>query len=92
LKADKGIECYEASAINFKNIRLVTKQTSPVINVVNSDKIVFNNIGYNDYAELLLQLSGDKTKDIKLVNTDMLNLKQLAVFNAGADKSALVKE
>ena len=92
LKADKGIECYEASGINFKNIQLVTKQTSPVINVNNSDKIVFDNIGYNDYAELLMQLSGSRTKDIKLVHTDILNLKQLATFNAGTDKSALVKE
>lgn len=91
LQADKGIECTEATGINFKNIQLVTKETSPVVHIINSDKIVLDNIGYNAYAELLMELSGSRTKDIKLVNTSMLNLKQLADFTAGADKSALEK-
>ncbi len=65
-------------ALILKNIKLVTKETSPVIHIINSDKILFDNIGYNDYSELLMELSGSRTKDIKLINTDMLNLKQLA--------------
>lgn len=92
LQADKGIECAEATGINFKNIRLLTKETLPVVHIINSDKVLLDNIGYNDYAELLIELSGSRTKDIKLANTSMLNLKQLADFSAGADKAALVKE
>ena len=77
LQADKGIECTEATGINFKNIQLVTKETSPVINIINSDNILFDNIGYNDYSELLIELSGSRTKDIKLKNTDSIRKPQL---------------
>jgi len=92
LQADKGIECSEATGINFKNISLVTKETKPVIHVINSDKLVFDNIGYNTNADLLLRLSGSKSKDIKLVNNNITKAKQFAVFDAGADKAALVKD
>ncbi|SFP85268.1 glycoside hydrolase family 28 protein [Parafilimonas terrae] len=91
LQANKGIECSEATGINFKNIQLVTKETSPVIHVINSDKILFDNIGYNDNAALLMKLSGEKTKDIKIVNSNTSNAKQLAAFN-GTEESALTKE
>jgi len=92
LQADEGIECIEATGINFKHIQLAVKQTSPVISIINSDKILFDNIGYNVNAALLMKLSGDRTKDIKIVNSNTANAKQLAVFNAGTDKSALVKD
>jgi hypothetical protein len=92
LQADKGIECTEATGINFKNIRLVTKETLPVISIINSDKILFDNIGYNENAALLMKLSGDRTKEVKLINTTTSKAKQLVEFGAGADKGALVKE
>jgi polygalacturonase len=92
LQAAKGIECTEATGINFKNIHLVTKETTPVINVINSDKILFDNIGYNNNAVLLMKISGDRTKEIRLSNTDTSKAKQLAEFNAGADEAALVKD
>lgn len=92
LQADKGIECSEATGIGFKNIQLVTKDTSPVVHVINSDKILFDNIGYNNNAEVLIKLSGERTKDVKIINTNTGNVKQLADFNAGAGKAALVKE
>lgn len=92
LQAKKGIECIEGTGINFKNIQLVTKETSPVINVINSDKILFQNISYNSGAEVLLKLSGNKTSNIKLSGTNTSNAKQVSVFNAGATSSSLVKD
>lgn len=91
LQADKGIECSEASNINFNNVKLVTKETSPVINIFNSDAVAFVHIEYNENATLLMKLSGEKTKNIKLSDTKN-NAAQLVTFSAGADKSALVKE
>ena len=63
-----------------------------MIDIANSETVSFDNIQYNDNAELLIKLSGDRTKDIKLTNTDTDNAKEFSVFNAGANKSALVKE
>jgi len=78
--------------INFKNINLATKQVLPVISIVNGKKITFNHLGYNANTAVLMKLSGNRTKDIKLVNTDTTHAQQVAVFSAHAGQSALVKE
>ncbi|TKK67010.1 glycoside hydrolase family 28 protein [Ilyomonas limi] len=91
MQADKGIDCNEASNIHFKNVQLVTKETSPVINVFNSDTVLFDSISYNNNAAVLLKLSGGKTKNIHLINTDTNNAQKTVTFNAGAKESALIK-
>jgi len=92
MQTKSGIECSEATGISFKNVQLVTKETTPVIHVTNSSAITFDSVRYNDNANVLLQLSGDRCKNIKLLHTDTSKAKTPIQYGAGANENMLVKE
>lgn len=92
MQTNSGIACSEATNISFKNVQLLTKQTSPVIDVTNGNAITFDSVRYNDNANVLLQLSGNKCKNIKLLHTDTSKAKTAIQYGAGADSDALVRE
>ncbi|MDB5193580.1 MAG: glycoside hydrolase [Segetibacter sp.] len=89
LQADKGVECTEGSNIRINNLKLITKETNPVINVHNSNNITFNKVNFNEGAEVLLNVTGEKTKNIQLLGTDVKKAKQGAAFSFGATSNVL---
>lgn len=89
LQADKGIDIQEASNITFRNIKVISKETNPVVDVIQSDNLVFDNITYKEGAELLFRISGDRTKEIKIKNTDASKAKEKASFELGAEAKVL---
>lgn len=89
LQADKGIDVQEASNITFRNIKVISKETNPVVDVIQSDNLVFDNITYKEGAELLFRISGDRTKEIKVKNTDASKAKDKASFELGAEAKVL---
>jgi polygalacturonase len=92
LQADHGIEIQEATGISLKNIKIISKQTNPVIDVVQSDKLVFDNITYKDNSALLFRVSGDRSNTISIKNTDASKAKEKIVYELGAsEKSVTVK-
>lgn len=90
LQAKQGLDMTEGSDITLKNIQLVTKEVDPVMNVHNSQNITLDKISYNN-ADLLLNVSGEKTKGIKLLNTDTKKSKKSVEFSYGATNGALSK-
>jgi len=70
LQAKKGIECEEASNIQFRNITVLAKDTEPMVYVLNSDNIKVDKLVYNAGAALLLQVQGDRSKQISMINTN----------------------
>ena len=62
LQAKKGMDIQEATGIRFKNIKIISDETNPVIDIVNSDKLVFDKITYKDGAELLFRISGERSQ------------------------------
>jgi polygalacturonase len=89
LQADKGIDVQEASNITFRNIKVISKETNPVVDVIQSDGLVFDNITYKEGAELLFRISGDRTKDIKVKNTDASKAKEKVSFELGAEAKVM---
>lgn len=89
LQADKGIDVQEASNITFRNIKVISKETNPVVDVIQSDNLVFDNITYKEGAELLFRISGERTKDIKVKNTDASKAKEKVSFELGAEAKVL---
>ncbi len=89
LQADKGIDVQEASNITFRNIKVISKETNPVVDVIQSDNLVFDNITFKEGAELLFRISGDRTKDIKVKNTDASKAKEKASFELGAEAKVM---
>lgn len=92
LQADKGFDIQEATGITFKNIKVISGETKPVIDVVQSDKLVFDNITYKDGAELLFRINGERSSNINIKNTDASKAKEKINYELGAtEKSVTIK-
>jgi len=92
LQAKKGIDVQEATGITFRNIKIISAETNPVVDVVQSDKLIFDNITYKDGSELLFRISGDRSKDINIENTDASKAKKKIAYELGAtEKSVTIK-
>ena len=84
LQADEGIDIQEASGIDLNNVTVITKNTNPVAYVLNSDNIHINQLKYKDSADVLLQLQGERTKNISVLNTNTSAAKQKLTTGFGA--------
>lgn len=71
LEAKKGFVCQEADNIRLTNVSLICTDTRPVLEVQNSRNIVLDGIRYLPGAEVLLRVTGERSKDIRLINTDV---------------------
>jgi polygalacturonase len=87
-KTVKGADVIEAQDVFLKNIRFESKETSPLINIQNSSNITFDHITYGD-TQLLFKISGKKSQQIKLLNTDISKAKTKVEFGSGAAENAL---
>ncbi|MEN0052810.1 MAG: glycoside hydrolase family 28 protein [Mucilaginibacter sp.] len=87
-QTSKGVDIIEAQNISLKNIRLNSKDTSPLINIKNGNGIVFNRITY-DQAQLLFKIGGKKSAQVKVVNTDESKAKTKVEFEQGVNSSVL---
>lgn len=85
LQSTKGIDVQEASGISFKNIQVISENTKPVVDILNSDNISFDKITYKDGSELLFRVSGDRSKGISIKNTSAASAKQKLLCEFGAD-------
>jgi Glycosyl hydrolases family 28 len=90
LQAKKGIDVQEASGITFKNIKIISEETNPVIDIVQSDNLTFDNITFKDKAELLFRVSGERAKNIKIKNTGTTNLAEKVKEELGAVQSVTI--
>jgi len=89
LQARKGIDVQEATNITFRNIRLETASTNPVVDVTQSDTLTFDKIITKAGTELFFRFNGDRTKKIQLKNTDLNNAKEKTSFELGASDKEL---
>jgi polygalacturonase len=92
LQAKKGIDIQEATGITFRNIKVISNETNPVVDIVQSDKLVFDNITYKDGSELLFRVSGDRSNNINIRNTNGSNAKKKISYELGAtEKMVTIK-
>lgn len=89
LQAKKGIDIQEASGITLKNITIISKETNPVIDIVQSDNLVFDNIQYKAGSEVLFRVSGDRTSKIIIKNTKADKAKEKIKLELGAAVNAV---
>ncbi|WP_069661101.1 glycoside hydrolase family 28 protein [Arcticibacter eurypsychrophilus] len=89
IQANKGIESQDAKDIYFKNVNLIVKETTPVVNVTNSSALSFDGLKYNKNAGLLFNIKGASSSNISVTNTNTTIAKSNAEFNDGANKKAL---
>jgi len=89
LQADRGIVCSEASNLTFRNIKLHTSNTNPVVDLLNSKNIAFDKLDYNNGAELLFMIGGDRSAAITVANTDTGKAKKKVEYEFGASEKSL---
>jgi len=89
IKAKKGIEIIEAAGIFLKNINIIAENTNPVVMIQNGSNINISNLQYPDDSKLLFDISGEKTKAVKISGTAVSKAKTAFVLGTEVDKKAL---
>lgn len=89
LQANKGIDIQEASGITFRNMEIITKEDNPLIDITQSDKLIFENIRYKENVELLFRINGDRSQQINIKNTNASRAKKGIAFELGATEKAI---
>ncbi|WP_293784302.1 glycoside hydrolase family 28 protein [uncultured Pedobacter sp.] len=89
IKAKKGIEIIEATGIFLKNINIIAENTDPVVMIQNGSNINISSLKYPDNSKLLFDVSGEKTKAVKIVATDVSKAKTAVILGTGVAKKAL---
>jgi len=89
IQADKGIQTQDAKSIFFKNVNVIVKDSKPVVDIVNSSAMTFDGLRYNEGAELVFQIKGDKSSGITVQNSNLKSAKNNVEFSYGASKKAL---
>ncbi len=89
LRANRGAELIEARNIGLKNIRLVTRNTDPVMYIENSSDLAIDNIGFDPGAAMFLSINGNRCGNIRVTGKDAPVLKKLVAFNYGAMENML---
>lgn len=92
LQAAKGLDIQEASGITFRNISVHSAETNPVIDVVQSDKLIFDNITYPAGATQLFRISGERSNRINISKTVESGTKQFITYELGATENAVIRK
>jgi unsaturated rhamnogalacturonyl hydrolase len=92
IQSKKGLDMTEATNIAIKNAHFLPTETDPVMNIHNSRNIVLEAVRYNK-ADLLLNVSGQKTENIQLNGTDLQKARHAVntEFGATADDVRIAK-
>ena len=90
LQARKGMDVQEASGITFKNIKLITADTNPAVDIVHSDSLLFDNIICKENTEMVFRISGERSKNIKIKNPRGANPAAKVKEEAGAVQSVTI--
>jgi DNA sulfur modification protein DndE len=91
LQANQGLLCIEADNIRLKNITLWSENKA-VISIMDSKNIILDNIQYKENSELLMQVNGERSKNIRLLNTDVSKAKKDIEISEKLPKSVVVKQ
>lgn len=83
-QSDHGVDIQEATGITLNNVKVFSRKTAPVIDILNSDNVVINGIDYSKGANPLLRVSGDRIKNIQVLNTNYTNAGNKVTAEFGA--------
>ncbi|MGN7784943.1 glycoside hydrolase family 28 protein [Niabella sp. 22666] len=88
-QSDIGVDIQEASGITLNNVKVFSKNTKPVIDIINSDNISINKFDYAKETDLLIRVAGDRTKAVTIQQTSYGNTKVKAKAELGASENSV---
>lgn len=89
IQSKRGIEIIEATGIFMKNVKVITDNSNPIVDIQNSSNINIDKLQYKSGAELLFSVAGNKSKGIKVSGTDGSKAKKTINVSAEVSKNAL---
>jgi DNA sulfur modification protein DndE len=89
--SDKGFVAIEAENITLRNVNLHNK-TSKVMQIQNSKNITLDNISYPAGKTDLLEIKGERTSKIRLINTDTQSAKNKVIYTNKATKKSFTEK
>jgi DNA sulfur modification protein DndE len=90
IQSKKGFECTEGDNITLKNATLYCDDKN-VVEVHDSKNLLLENIQYKP-NDVLLSVSGSRSKDIRLLNTDASKAKKEILLGAGVSEKVVKKK
>lgn len=84
-----GVDIQEASNITLNNVKVFSKETAPVIDIINGDNISFKSFEYSADAKNLLRIAGENTRQVLLQKTDYSKAKIKVKAELGASEKAV---
>jgi polygalacturonase len=90
LQAKNGIQIQEASGITFRNITMLSKATDPVVDMVHSDNMVFENVSFTPGATMYYRIAGERAGAVKILNSPQKDLKAKIKVELGAQEKLLI--
>ena len=90
IAARTGITCVDAEQIDLKNLHIDAK-IGPVVTIRDSTGVTLDKIASSDVPDTLLKIEGEKTKDVKVANTDMSKSRKPIEYAKGATEAAVIK-
>ncbi|MCU0469956.1 MAG: glycosyl hydrolase family 28 protein [Arcicella sp.] len=91
LECNKGLLCIEAQDINLKNITLLT-QDNTIGQIQNSQNITLDGMKFGNNAETFLKVQGTRSKAIRLLNTDIKNVKNGIILGNEVGNGVVLKK
>lgn len=89
-RTTQGIEITEGNGISLKDIRIEILKQAPVVKVNNSTGLSFANITFNNKdQEQLFDISGSKTRNIRITGNEAPSQKQKISFGADCPVSVV---
>lgn len=89
IDAKTGIDIIAATGISFKNIHIKTANSKPLVTIIDSENITFENLIPANDVDLLFHIKGTESKQIRAIGTDLKQVKVIKEFSNGANSSAL---
>lgn len=89
LQTELGAELIDASAITCKNVTLLAEKTEPMILIDNSQKVTLDNIIVSKDAKKFFTITGNRTKEIKVLKTKLEQAQEKVEWKEGASASVL---
>ncbi|MXV17574.1 glycoside hydrolase family 28 protein [Hufsiella ginkgonis] len=84
IQSKTGIDIQEAKGIFLKNVKVAPTETEPVVSLLNSNTVTIDGLSYPQGAALLFSVKGEKSDNIKVINTDTGQAKSKITYTSGA--------
>lgn len=88
----KGIEISEATNIQLSNVNVVSKESDPVVDILNSRNISFEKLTTIENPKLVFKISGSRTQQVSVMDSDIKDARELVQYGAGTNKKVFTQK